>query len=83
MRPALCPWDCYSLGTYTFVETVYSTGSTSFSGKFAIDGEVVPSWFDGIFNGPQAAEIMARWQAPFKLDETTGTMSGIWVGAKD
>ena len=83
MNPALCPWDCYSLGTYSFIQTVYSSGSTSFSGQFAINGEAVPSWFEGSFNGPQASELMARWQAPYTYEGAAGTMGGIWIGTRD
>lgn len=82
MNPVVCPWDCYSLGTYNFAQTVYSAGSPTFSGVFAQDGVVVPSWFEGNFNGPQAQEIMARWQAPYTFEGGSGVMGGIWVGAR-
>ena len=80
MNPLICPWECTSLGTYTFAETVYATGSTTFSGKFSKDGEVIPSWFEGSFNGPNAAELMARWSAKYDYDGGSFTMGGIWVG---
>jgi hypothetical protein len=83
MKPEICPWDCEPLGVYTFVETVFAQGSTSFSGKFATNGNTLPSLFEGLFTGPQADELMARWQAPYTYGDTTGTMGGIWIGKKD
>lgn len=85
MKPALVPWDSIPLGTYTFRDTVYSTGSTTFSGAFDVPASTAPSSFSGNFNGPQAVEFMANWQAPY-LDPITGhsgTMAGIWIGKKN
>ena len=84
MQPAFATWDPTPIGTYTFRDTVYSAGSTSFSGAFRVDGAPVPSSFQGSFNGPQAAELMAHWTAPFVFPGTgqTGTMSGIWVAKR-
>lgn len=87
MNPYVCPWDCYAVGTYNFVETVFGVGSLNFSGRFAVDGKTVPSWFEGSFNGPFAAELMARFQAPYKYTidgtEYSGTMAGIWLGRQE
>ena len=86
MKTALCPWDCdIDLGQYDFTETVYATGSRSFSGKFLVPGSTADSFFEGQFNGPKAAELMARWKAPYLNPQTKawGTMFGIWVGKKD
>lgn len=85
MNAEVCPWDCYSVGTYNFIQTLYSTGSQTFSGQFARDGNVLPSWFEGSFNGPQAAELMARFRAPYTYTYNDGTnysgiMGGIWIG---
>jgi len=83
MQPELCPFDCIDLGRYDFTETIYSTGSRSFSGKFATPGSTANSFFEGSFNGPQAAEVMARWSAPYRDPAGNwGTMFGIWVGKK-
>ncbi len=78
-------WDGVSLGRYNFAETVYSTGATTFSGRFDVPGAAGPSSFEGRFNGPQSAELMARWNAPFidPLQRGTGIMFGIWVGKKN
>lgn len=85
MEAQLCPWDCYDLGRYDFTQTVYATGSRTFSGKFMVPGSTADSFFEGAFNGPKAAELMARWQAPYLNPETKvwGSMFGIWVGKKE
>ena len=85
MAAAVCGYDCTGLGRYDFTKTVYATGSRSFSGKFLVPGSTADSFFEGAFNGPKAAELMARWKAPYFDPETKiwGTMYGIWVGKKD
>jgi hypothetical protein len=71
-------------GTYAFTQTVYSTGSTTFSGKFIVPGlPNADSSFNGNFTGPNAAELMARFQAPYLFNGQQGTMSGVWVGKKN
>lgn len=71
-------------GRYDFTQTVYSTGSTSFSGKFIVPGlPNADSSFEGNFTGPNAAELMARFEAPFLVDGQQGTLSGAWVGKKN
>ena len=85
MKPVLWPWDGVPLGTYIFRDTDYSTGSTTFSGSFIVPNSNAPSSFSGNFNGPQAAEFMANWRAPY-LDPSTGQsgmMAGIWTGKKN
>jgi hypothetical protein len=85
MKPAIAPiWDTIPLGDYTFRDTVYSAGATSFSGAFQVNGSTGPSSFQGSFNGPQAAELMAAWNAPFlnPLTNQWGTMAGIWTAKK-
>jgi hypothetical protein len=78
-------WDASFIGRYNFTQTIYSVGATSFSGRFTSPGSTGPSGFEGRFNGPQAAELMARWKAPFidPLQRGPGTMFGIWVGKKN
>src|SRR5205085_5045215 len=79
------PWDPVLLGTYTFRDTVYSSGSTTFSGSLSTPGVTGPSSFSGSFDGPGAPEFMARWNAPYLNPSTNsvGTMRGIWLGKKD
>jgi hypothetical protein len=77
----------FALPRYEFVQTVFSVGSTSFSGSFIVPGSTAGSAFSGQFNGPQAAELMANWNAPFAdpavpSGSMWGTMSGIWIGKK-
>lgn len=72
------------LGTYTFRDTVYSAGATTFSGAFDVPGTSGPSSFSGRFTGPAGAELMANWQAPFVHPGTAdlGRMSGVWIAKK-
>lgn len=69
-----------SLGTLSFVDTVYSTGSTTFSGRFdtALSGA---NAFDGRFTGPAAQELIGRWAFPFAnpVGGTTQSASGAWI----
>lgn len=86
MNAMLCPWDCdVSLGRYEFTETVFSKGSQTFSGKLEAPGIAGESGFLGNFTGPQAAELLARFHAPFKhpVSGETGTIFGVWAGKKD
>jgi hypothetical protein len=71
-------------GVYNFKDTIYSTGSTTFSGKFDVPNlPSADSSFDGQFTGPSAAELMARFFTPFHLsDGREGTLSGVWIGKK-
>jgi hypothetical protein len=86
IAPELQCWNCLSgtpLATSNFTQTVFSKGSTNFSGKFdtALPGA---NWFNGIFAGPNAAEAMAKFQAPY-VDPFTSVnheMSGVWVAKK-
>jgi hypothetical protein len=85
MKPAIVPiWDAIPLGDYTFRDTVYSAGATSFSGAFQVNGSTAPSSFQGSFNGPQATELMANWNAPYlnPLTNQWGTMVGAWTAKK-
>lgn len=84
-KPEVAPaWDAISLGTYNFRDTVYSTGSRSFSGAFAVPGSDGASSFSGNFAGPGAAELMDGWKAPFRNPVTNnwGTMGGVFAGKK-
>lgn len=86
MKPQLAPiWDLEPLGTYAFRDTVYSTGSPTFSGAFDVPGSSAKSWFTGSLTGPQGQELMANWLAPFRHPNTggLGTMSGVWVAKRD
>lgn len=73
------------LGTYTFVDTVYGVGSTTFSGEFSHSNASLTGAFNGLFTGPNAEELMARWTADYVNPSTqnSGEMFGIWVAKKD
>ena len=73
------------LPRYTFSQTVFSPGSTTFSGSFDFSGPT-PSSFNGQFTGPNAQELMAQFTAPFRdwdaQENPTvwGVMNGVMVG---
>jgi hypothetical protein len=71
-----------SLGHYDFTNTIYSTGSTSFSGDLVQAGLSEHGSFNGLFTGPGAEELMARWTAPYTNPNThlNSQIFGIWVG---
>jgi len=73
-----------SLGTYTFVNTVFGVGHTTFSGDLSHVGFSTLGSFNGLFTGPAAQELMARWSAPYENPDTHAMqeMFGIWVGKK-
>ena len=70
-------------GKYDFTQTIYSRGATNFSGAFIVPGMpegTSQSFFEGAFTGPGAAELLARFQAPYLLNGQTGMLSGVWIG---
>jgi len=73
-----------SLGHYGFVNTVYSAGSTVFSGNLSSPGVTGQGSFNGQFTGPAAQELMARFNAPFidPHSKQQKVMVGVWVGKK-
>lgn len=81
--------DTAPLGTYTFRDTVFAVGATNYSGAFSIEGLTGPQGsFAGSFTGPQGAETIARWSAPYSFslaagETVSGTMGGIWIGTKN
>lgn len=82
--PVLLPYSggSFALGPYTFVNTVHGVGSTTFSGEFSHSNPLLTGAFNGLFTGPSAQELMARWSADFVHPGTqqAGEMFGIWVG---
>ena len=61
----------YPLGTFSFENTIYSTGSTSFSGQF--DTNVAGSnSFSGQFTGPAAQELIGKFAFPY-MSPVSGT----------
>ena len=83
IAPILSCENCFEsyLPNMPFTQTVYSAGSTSYSGKF--DTPLAgPNGFNGVFAGPHAAETMAQFQAPY-IDPYYWTdlhvRSGVWI----
>lgn len=74
-----------SLGQYNFVNTVFGIGSTTFSGGLSRSGAPSLGSFNGLFTGPAAQELMARWAAPYLNPDSSqwSDMFGVWVAKKD
>jgi hypothetical protein len=73
-----------ALPTYSFVNTVFGVGNTSFSGGLQTSGTSELGSFNGMFMGPAAIELMARWKAPYynpKL-QIWSQMFGVLAGKK-
>jgi hypothetical protein len=84
MNPVLNgPMDVPPLSQYNFVSTVFSVGSTTFSGAFDVVGPT-PSSFKGQFTGPSAQELMAGFRAPYfdTFSNTWGELKGVTAGKK-
>ena len=83
-EPVLMPYSggSFALGQYAFVNTVFGVGSTNFSGEFSHANPLLTGAFNGLFTGPNAEELMARWTADFvnPATQASGEMFGIWVG---
>ena len=73
----------FNLGDLNFVNTVYSTGSSTFSGKFDTNASGVNS-FSGLFTGPAAQELIGKFAFPYvsPIDSKTYQADGAFVGAK-
>jgi len=73
-----------SLGMYNFVDTVFGVGSTSFSGSLQRSGLTTLGSFNGLFTGPAAQELMARWSAPYENPDNhqAAEMFGVLVGKR-
>ena len=66
-----------------FRDTVYSIGSTTFSGKFDTALGGINS-FGGLFTGPNAQELIGNFAFPYKspVDGLTYEADGAFVGKK-
>ena len=76
--------ESYLLGRYNFVDTIYSVGSPTFSGKLRHESNNLLGAFHGRFTGPQAQELMARWDAEYADPKNgqTKQMFGVAVGKR-
>ena len=73
----------YTLGSLNFRDTVYSTGSTTFSGKFDTSVAGANS-FSGLFTGPVAQELIGNFIFPYRspIDGKVYQADGVFAGAK-
>jgi hypothetical protein len=71
------------LGTFTFKDTVFSVGNTTYSGAFdsPLAGQ---NFFRGEFTGPHAEETIGAWSVPFLYsgDGQTHQAAGAFVAKK-
>lgn len=77
-------FESQALGRYTFVNTVYASGSTTFSGQLSNPNIEGLGSFEGRFNGPTAQEVMAQWKAQM-IDPFAGQpvgISGVLIGKR-
>ena len=74
-------WGPVALGNYQFVQTVYSTGSSTYSGRFgtSLSGD---NFFLGRFTGPNAQETIGAWAVPFQYSEGTYQAIGAWIAKR-
>lgn len=62
----VCMMGClYDPVTYTLTNTQFTQGATTFSGNLATAGAPSEGTFSGLFAGPEAAEMAARFLMPF------------------
>lgn len=73
----------YPLDAVSFRDTVYSKGSTTFSGKFDTNLAGLNS-FSGLFTGPNAQELIGNFALPYRspLDGHIYQADGAFVGAR-
>ena len=73
----------YPLDVVSFRDTLYSKGSTTFSGKFDTNLPGLNS-FSGLFTGPNAQELIGNFALPYRspLDGQTYQSDGAFVGAR-
>jgi hypothetical protein len=80
----------FKIGTYAFKDTVYSAGSTTYSGKFET-GSAGDNFFLGRFTGPAGQETIGAWALPFVFtnggefvpaDGDTHQAFGAWIAKR-
>ena len=74
-------WGAVPLGDYNFVQTVYSPGGTTYSGRFDtnLSGD---NFFLGRFTGPSAEETIGAWAVPFTFQNGTHQAIGAWIAKR-
>ena len=78
---SLSAFSTKSLGTFNFTDTVFSAGSTTYSGKFdtSASGQ---NYFFGQFTGPHAEETIGAWALPFQDGGGDHQALGAWIAKK-
>lgn len=73
----------YAIDPLNFTDTVYSTGSTTFSGKFDTNVAGMNS-FNGLFSGPHAEELIGNFVFPYvsPIDSQTYQADGAFIAKK-
>jgi hypothetical protein len=83
VNPTLFLGTAYSLPSLNFTSTIYSNGSTTFSGTFgsALAGQ---NSFSGLFTGPNAQELIGNFAFPYAspLNGATQQAAGAFAGRK-
>ena len=77
-------WDPVPLGTFTFRDTVYSSGSTTYAGRLSVPNSDQTGSFAGQFTGPGGAELLAGFRSP-AFNPFTGKwdeIAGVWTGKR-
>jgi hypothetical protein len=76
-------YDDYSLAPISLRETIYSSGSTTFSGKFDTDIAGV-NFLSGRFTGPHAEELIGDFALPYQspIDGQPYQADGAFVAGK-
>ena len=74
-------WGPVPVGDYAFVQTVFSPGSSSYSGRFDtnLPGE---NFFLGRFTGPNAEDTIGAWAVPFHFQDESHQAIGAWIARK-
>ncbi len=82
IRPRLeCDCDRIEFPTLSFVRTALGASSPTFSGSF--DTPVTGSnGFNGLLTGPQAQELIGRWEFPFLHSGRPESATGVWIAKR-
>ena len=81
-----CLMGCTSpRATYTFTNTSFLHGATTFSGQLQTPGAPSLGTFSGLFAGPKAAELVSRFELPFYSNQTQSwlTTRGVIAAKRD
>ena len=71
-------FDPINVGRFAFTQTVFSRGSTGYSGSFATNLQGF-NFFSGSFTGPNADETIGSWAVPFQMNGESHQAIGAWM----